>query len=141
SELEMLLEKIRYLSRGADMVFFAGSLPRGVEESIYASAIHELNRRGVQTALDSEGEPLRLGLEAEPFLVSPNQGEAEAIVGQEFYEQQDFAYALEHIAELGARNVLITNETGCFARLRDGRKTKRYRALAPQVEPVSTVGS
>src|SRR5581483_6816585 len=27
------------------------------------------------------------------------------------------------------------------ARLRDGRKVRRYRALAPQVEPVSTVGS
>ena len=87
--------------------------------------------------LDTEGEPLRLGLEAEPFLVSPNQREAEALVGQEFYEQQDFALALEHIAELGARNVLITNESGCFARLREGRKTRRYRARAPQVEPVS----
>ena len=91
--------------------------------------------------LDSEGEPLRLGLEAEPFLVSPNQREAEALVGQEFYERQDFALALEHIAELGARNVLITNEGGCFARLREGRKTRRYRAVAPQVEPVSSVGS
>ena len=91
--------------------------------------------------LDAEGEPLRLGLEAEPFLVSPNQREAEALVGQEFYEQQDFAYALEHIAELGARNVLITNESGCFARLREGRKTRRFRVLAPQVEPVSAVGA
>ena len=81
--------------------------------------------------LDAEGEPLRLGLEAEPFLVSPNQREAEALVGQEFYERQDFALALEHIAELGARNVLITNESGCFARLREGRKTRRYRAVAP----------
>ena len=103
--------------------------------------IRELNRRQVLTVLDSEGEPLRLGLEAEPFLVSPNQREAEALVGQEFYERQDFALALEHIAELGARNVLITNESGCFARLREGRKTRRYRAVAPQVEPVSAVGS
>ena len=30
-ELEMLREKLRYLSRGADVVVFAGSLPRGVE--------------------------------------------------------------------------------------------------------------
>jgi len=100
-----------------------------------------LRLRQVPTVLDSEGEPLRLGLEAEPFLVSPNQREAEALVGQEFYERQDFALALEHIAELGARNVLITNESGCFARLREGRKTRRYRAVAPQVEAVSSVGS
>jgi len=140
-ELDMLLDKLRYLSSGAAFVVLAGSLPRGVDAGFYGEVIRELNRRQVPTVLDSEGEPLRLGLEAEPFLVSPNQREAEALVGQEFYEQQDFAYALEYIAELGARNVLITNETGCYARLRDGRKVRRYRALAPQVEPVSTVGS
>src|SRR5581483_8607710 len=132
---------LRYLSSGAAFVVLAGSLPRGVDAGFYGEVVRELNRRQVATVLDSEGEPLRLGLEAEPFLVSPNQREAEALVGQEFYEQQDFAYALEYIAELGARNVLITNETGCFARLRDGRKVRRYRALAPQVEPASTVGS
>jgi 1-phosphofructokinase/tagatose 6-phosphate kinase len=140
-ELEMLLEKVRYLSRGADFVVLAGSLPRGVDPGLYGELVRELNRRQVQTVLDSEGEPLRLGLEAEPFLVSPNQREAEALVGQEFYELQDFALALEHIAELGARNVLITNESGCFALFREGRTTRRYRALAPQVEPVSTVGA
>ena len=37
--------------------------------------------------------------------------------------------------------MLITNESGCFARLRDGRETHRFRVLAPQVEPVSAVGS
>jgi 1-phosphofructokinase family hexose kinase len=140
-ELETLIEKLHYLSRGADFVVIAGSLPRGVDADFYAELIRELNRRQVLSVLDSEGEPLRLGIESEPFLVSPNQREAEALVGQEFYEQQDFAFALERIAELGARNVLITNESGCFARLRDGRKTHRYRALAPHVEPVSGVGA
>ena len=140
-ELEMLVEKLRYLSRGADFVVLAGSLPRGVAPDFYSELIRDLNRRQVLTVLDSEGEPLRLGLEAEPFLVSPNQREAEALVGQEFYEQQDFAYALEHIAELGARNVLITDESGCFARLKEGRKTRRYRVIAPHVEAVSAVGA
>ena len=55
-ELEMLLEKLVYLSRGADYVVFAGSLPRGIEDGFYAEAIRELNRRGVLTVLDSEGE-------------------------------------------------------------------------------------
>src|SRR5258705_7644585 len=140
-ELEMLREKLHYLSRGADFVVLSGSLPRGVDRGFYGELTRELNRSQVLTVLDSEGEPLRLGLRAEPFLVSPNQREAEALVGQEFYEQQDFALALEHIAELGARNVLITNESGCFARLREGRKTRRYRAVAPQIEVVSSVGS
>ena len=84
--------------------------PRGVEDDFYAEAIRDLNRRGVQTVLDSEGEPLRLGTGAEPFLVSPNQREAESLVGQEFHDDQDFIVALDSIAELSARNVLITQE-------------------------------
>jgi 1-phosphofructokinase family hexose kinase len=140
-ELEMLLEKVSYLSRGADFVVLAGSLPRGVDEGFYGELIRDLNRRQVSTVLDSDGEPLRLGLEAEPFIVTPNQLEAEALVGQEFYELQDFALALEHIAELGARNIVVTNEGGCFARLREGRKVRRYRAVAPQVEAISAVGA
>jgi 1-phosphofructokinase family hexose kinase len=141
-ELEILLEKLHYLSRGAELVVFAGSLPRDVEEDFYAEAIRELNRRGVQSALDSEGEPLRLGLDAEPFLVSPNQPEAEAIVGQELHEEQDFVLALDQLADLGARNVLLTHDEGCFALVREPRgPAKRYRAVAPEVEVASTVGA
>ncbi len=140
-ELDTLLEKLRYLSRGADFVVLAGSLPRKVQTSFYAEAIRELSRRDVRVVLDSEGEPLGLGVEAAPYLVSPNQREAEQLVGQELEDDDDFVMALDAIAEMGPRNVLITLENGCFALLRIGRKTKRFRAFAPHVEPVSGVGS
>jgi 1-phosphofructokinase family hexose kinase len=143
-ELEILREKIDYLSRGAEMVVFAGSLPRGVDEAFYADAIRELNRRGVSTVLDTEGEPLRLGIEAEPELAAPNQPEAEALVGQEFSDDEDFVLALDTIAEMGARNVLVTHDRGAFARLRREKergKPMRFRAEAPAVEVVSPVGA
>ncbi len=141
AELEMLTEKLHYLARGADFVVLSGSLPRKVPESFYADAIRDLSRRDVRVVLDSEGEPLRIGVEAGPFLVCPNQREAEQLVGQELEDDDDFLMALDVIAEMGARNVVITLENGCFARLRHGRKTRRIRALAPYVEPVSGVGS
>jgi 1-phosphofructokinase family hexose kinase len=140
-ELEILLEKLHYLSRGAEAVVFAGSLPRGVGADFYGEAIRDLARRGVRCVLDSEGEPLRLGVEAEPFLVSPNQQETEALVGQELYEQDDFVMALDTVAELGARSVLVSQETGCYALLREKRKPERLYAEAPKVEPVSVVGA
>jgi 1-phosphofructokinase family hexose kinase len=140
-ELATLFEKIRYLSQGAQLVVFAGSLPRGVDEGFYTEAIHDLARRQVPAVLDCEGEPLRLGVEAEPFLVSANQREAEALVGQEFHDDEDFELGLARIAELGARNVIVTTEHGCVAHLREGRQTIRLRAVAPRVEPVSAVGS
>ena len=140
-ELDVLREKIRYLSGSAEYVVLAGSLPRGVHTGFYGEVIRDLNRRGVQTVLDSEGEPLRLGVEAEPTLVSPNDREAEALVGQEFTEEEDFVSALDLVAEMGARNVLISQTTGCYALLREERSRRHLRASAPQVEVVSGVGS
>jgi 1-phosphofructokinase/tagatose 6-phosphate kinase len=140
-ELVMLLEKISYLARGADMVVFAGTLPRGVEDSFYAEAIRDLNRRNVPAVLDSEGPPLRLGVEAEAFLVTPNQREAEGLVGQEFGDDEDYTMALDRIADMGARNVLITSDTRSFGLFRVDRKRTSFRADAPRVEPVSAVGS
>jgi 1-phosphofructokinase/tagatose 6-phosphate kinase len=141
TELEMLLEKVRYLSRSAEAVVFAGSLPRGVADDFYADAVRELTRRGARVALDTEGEPLRRGLEAEPWLVSPNQHEAEQLVGQELFDDEDFLMALDTIAEMGARNVHITLENGCFALVREERQVRRYRAVTPLLEPVSVVGA
>jgi 1-phosphofructokinase family hexose kinase len=140
-ELELLKEKLQYLTRGAAAVVFAGTLPRAVEPSFYADLIRDLNRRGIDTVLDSEGEPLRLGTEAEPFLVSPNQREAEGLVGQEFHEREDFLMALDAVAEIGARNVLLTEETGCFALFHEDRRARRFHAFAPRLEAVSPVGS
>jgi len=140
-ELEMLLDKLRYLSRVASFVVFSGSLPRGVEDDFYAEAIRELNRRGVQCVLDCEGEPLRVGVDAEPFLVSPNQREAESLVGQEFSDEEDFVMALDAIADLGARNVLITQETSCFALFREDRQVRRFRASVARIDPIASVGA
>jgi 1-phosphofructokinase family hexose kinase len=140
-ELEVLREKLHYLAQGADFVVFAGSLPRGVEETFYADAIRDLNRRSVPVVLDTEGEPLRLGTEAEPYLISPNQREAEHVVGQELDDEEDFLMALDAIAELGARNVHITHESGCFGLFREDRQVRRYRAVAPLLEAISVVGA
>jgi 1-phosphofructokinase family hexose kinase len=140
-ELEMLLDKLRYLARVASFVVFCGSLPRDVEADFYAEAIRDLNRRGVQCVLDTEGEPLRVGVDAEPFLVSPNQREAESLVGQEFSEPDDFVMALDAIADLGARNVLITQETSCFGLFHEERSPRRFRASVPRVEPLASAGA
>jgi 1-phosphofructokinase/tagatose 6-phosphate kinase len=140
-ELGILREKLRYLAGAADIVVFSGSLPREVDVGFYAEAIRDLNRRGVRTVLDTEGQPLQLGVEAEPWLVSPNQREAESLVGQEFSDDDDFLLALDAVAERGARNVLITQETGVFARLREERRARRLHVTAPRLDATSAVGS
>lgn len=140
-ELAILRDKLAYLSRGAEFIVFSGSLPRGVDDDFYLEAIRDANRRGVPTVLDSEGEPLRRGIEGEPYLVSPNVREAEQLVGHEFSSDEDLVAALDEIAGLGARNVIITAETGCHALFREDRSEVRLQAVAPHLEPISKVGA
>jgi len=140
-ELAILRDKLAYLTRGAEFVVFSGSLPRGVADEFYLDAIREANRRGVPTVLDAEGEPLRLGVEGEPYLVSPNVREAEQLVGHEFSGEEDLAAGLDAIADLGARNVLLTHPGGAYALVHEDRTDHRLEAVAPQLEPVSKIGS
>ena len=140
-ELAILRDKLAYLCRSAEFVVFSGSLPRGVDDGFYEEAIRETNRRGVPTVLDSEGEPLRRGLEGEPYLVTPNLREAEQLVGHEFGGDDDLVTALDEIAGLGARNVIITREDGCDALFREDRSELRVDASVPRLEPISKVGS
>ena len=44
AELDVLLDKIRYLSKGADVFVLAGSLPRDVPSDFYERLLRELRR-------------------------------------------------------------------------------------------------
>jgi 1-phosphofructokinase/tagatose 6-phosphate kinase len=140
AELELFVDKLLYLAKGAEVCVFSGSLPRGVESDVYARLIAELRKLGVMTVLDSEGDALVLGTRAEPTVVSPNELEAEELVGHEFSDDEDRLTGLHEIAELGAREVVMTSPSGCLALLGEGER-HIYRAALDQLEPVSKVGS
>ncbi|MGD9570265.1 MAG: 1-phosphofructokinase family hexose kinase [Thermoleophilia bacterium] len=144
AELDVLLDKIRYLSKGADIFVLAGSLPRDVPHDFYESLLRELRRHDIITAVDTSGPALRAALQAEPGVVSPNVREAEEIVGHEFADEDDMAAAVETLTHMGAETAIIHHEDGCVARVRteQGKRGRTYRARLPRRQDVvSTVGS
>lgn len=140
-ELDALADRLEYVCRDAYAVVLAGSLPRDVSEDWYSDVIKRLRRSGTHLILDTDGEPLRQGISAEPYLIAPNQREAEDLVGHEFGSETDVIDALDEIADMGPRNVLITTETGVAALLREGGQTRRFQVQAPRVDVLSTVGA
>jgi 1-phosphofructokinase family hexose kinase len=139
-ELELFREKLLYLAKGASMCVFAGSLPRGVEPDLYAELIREVKRLGVLTLVDTEGEALRLAMRAEPDLVSPNELEAEELVGQEFNDDDDRGQALVEIRRLGAGEAIMTVRDGCYAEVIE-EGPMLYRVSVPEQEARSRIGS
>ncbi|MDQ5808175.1 MAG: 1-phosphofructokinase family hexose kinase [Actinomycetota bacterium] len=141
-ELELFREKLVYLARGAAIVVLAGSLPRGVEADAYAELIRELKRVDVDVIVDTEGEPLRHAVRAEPTVISPNVIEAEELVGHEFNDEQDMISAVREMGTLGTKQAVMTTPDGCFACLpaADGAPTLLRARIEPR-EPVATVGS
>ena len=126
-ELELFREKLLYLAQGASICVFAGSLPRGVEQDVYYSLIREVRRLGVTTMIDTDGEPLRLAIRAEPDLVSPNELEAEELVGHEFNDADDRAQAVVEMTRLGAREAIMTVSDGCYARVLENGTPRLHR--------------
>ena len=140
-ELELFRDKLTYLARGAAMVVFAGSLPRGVDADVYASLIRDLERSEVLTVVDTDGEPLRHAVRAEPDVVSPNAVEAEELVGHEFTGETDRALAVAEMAALGPREVILTLPDGCVAQVLVEGQRRLKRAYVEPREPIAKRGS
>jgi 1-phosphofructokinase family hexose kinase len=140
AELDMFREKLIYLAKGASVCVFAGSLPRGVEPDLYCDLIRDVKRLGVLTLVDAEGEPLRLAMRAEPDVVSPNELEAEELVGQEFNDDEDRGQALVEMTRLGAGESIMTVRDGCYAEVIEEGPTL-YRVSVPEQEARSRIGS
>lgn len=141
AEVERYIDRVLYLARGASFCVIAGSLPPGAPIEVYPRLIEGLRQLDVPVLLDTDGEPMRAGLRAEPALVAPNLIEAEEAVGFEFGDQGDFAMGLRSLIEMGAEEAVITTPAGCVAFAGDHGERRGYEASIEALEPISPVGA
>jgi len=140
-EVELFCDKLLYLARGAQICVFAGSLPRGVEPDLYYDLIRMVAKAGITTVVDTDGEPLRHAVRAEPHVISPNILEAEELVGHEFNDDEDMVIAVREMRGLGAREAIMTTPDGCFATVLEDGEPTLYRVRIEPRETVATVGA
>ena len=116
------------------------------DADVYARLIRDLKRQGVITIVDTDGDPLRRSVRAEPDVISPNELEAEELVGHEFNDDEDRLLAVTEMCQLGAREAIMTMPDGVFARTGPqdaGGDPCLYRVRMGEgtIEPRATVGS
>jgi 1-phosphofructokinase/tagatose 6-phosphate kinase len=140
-EVAAFVKRIKYLAEGARICVLAGTLPPGAGEDLYARLVKDLRQRGVTVVLDAEGEPMLEGLRAGVSVVTPNEREAEELVGQEFADRGDLVHGLAELVRLGAGEAVITRANGCVAVVGEGQERRFVEVRTEPLEAVSSVGS
>ena len=110
-EVERLLATCRDIFAETDrgtQVALSGSLPPGAPADLYAKLIRMAHLYGCRVLLDTSGEPLRLGLQAEPDFVKPNRDEASDFAGFPIPDVQAAAEAAQRFFEAHAQSVAIS---------------------------------
>jgi len=137
-EFDELFVKARKAAHGSSMVIFGGSVPPGAPTDVYRRLVTIVREAGARAILDSDGEPMRLGIEAAPFMIKPNRDEVQRLIGVEVTSADDAARALKSLRELGIQLVVISmGADGAVA----GSDEGIWHAAPPRVKPVSTIGS
>jgi 1-phosphofructokinase family hexose kinase len=136
--LDELVKKVASLAGAGDWWVLAGSLPPGVPESIYADLIAIIQDQGGKVILDTSGNPLALGCQAQPFLVKPNAYEAAMLTGLPVENSDQIALAGQAVRASGPANVVISlGKDGAMLLTEAGR----WLAKAPRIEERNPIGA
>ncbi|MDF2592783.1 MAG: pfkB [Clostridia bacterium] len=94
--IEKLSQKLSEGMHKDDVLVLTGSTPQGVDKDIYKLWIEAAKAVGIRCVLDADGELLKNGIEAGPYLIKPNIHELESL-----YETQ--TSSMDEIIELAKR--------------------------------------
>ncbi len=122
----------------SDFLVLTGSLPPGCPADFYRTLARSAAGAGCRVILDADGERLRLGLEAKPFLIKPNRYELELLAGRKLDTDAALLGAALDCVRLGV-GVVAVSLGGDGALITDGKRALRTPGL--RVEVRSTVAA
>jgi 1-phosphofructokinase family hexose kinase len=138
AEVDRLEKAVQKHLEGASWLLLSGSLPPGVPSDFYARLIGMARRKHVKTLLDTDGDPLREGIEASPTVVSPNQGEAERLLNRALVTRNHFLDAVARIRAMGPETVALSlGSRGAVGAIEGAI----IEAIPPRVEVLCPIGS
>jgi 1-phosphofructokinase family hexose kinase len=138
SEVKSVEEAVSEALKDASWLCLCGSLPPGVPSSFYGKLIAMARKKKVKTLLDADRDPLREGIEQQPTVVTPNQQEAERLLGRTLLTRAHHLEAATQIRAMGAESVVLSlgsrGAIGAFAK-------GLIEALPPRVDAVCPIGA
>ncbi|MFQ5957572.1 MAG: 1-phosphofructokinase [Candidatus Brocadiales bacterium] len=137
-DVAAIYNKLSSLSPPPSFVVMSGSLPRGITPNIYAQLIKVVKEQGGKAVLDADDEPLRLGIEEEPFLIKPNVHELSRLVGKDLKGIGDIVAEAKGLNKRGIEVVVVTmGPRGLIVVSGD----ISLHCKTPDVKVISTIGA
>ena len=138
SELASVERVVRQTLKHAKWLMLCGSIPPGVPSSFYARLIAMAREKKVKTLLHADRESLHEGIEAHPTVVTPNQQEAERLLGRPLLTRTQYLDAAQQIRSMGAESVALSlGSRGAVGAFNGGL----VEAMAPRIDAVSPIGA
>lgn len=137
-EVQAVRELVEARLKKASWLMLCGSLQPGVPTAIYADLIELAKKHHVKTLLDADGDALLRALEAKPTVITPNQPEAERLLGRAILTRTQSLEAVRRLHDMGPDTAILSmGSRGALACNNDGT----WEALPPRVEALSPIGA
>ncbi len=137
-ELERFEQTLFRLAETHDYFVLAGSLPGGVSAEQCAAWIEKLHQLGKKVLFDSSKTALRAGIEAQPWLIKPNDEELSDLIGDHLSTSEQCQSAAQTLSDKGIANIVVSMGSDGVMWLNQGQW---LHAKPPRMNVVSTVGA
>ena len=138
AELSDMEEKLLPEIGTDTVIVLAGSIPAGTDKYAVLKRLMRFHSLGAKIAVDSKSFDLSDIIPLSPYLIKPNEHEAEMLTGIEVTGFESAIKAAAAIRDMGVESVLLSmGAAGAVLASPEGV----YVANAPRVSPKSTVGA
>ena len=136
--LSKMIDMVVGHAENSDYLVLSGSVPPGCPQDYYRTLINAVEGLGCRCILDADGDRLKYGLEARPFMIKPNRYELEMMTGTRLDSIDALKAAALHYIDQGVEVVAVSLGSG-GALITNGDET--LYAPRRNIEVMGTVGA
>ncbi len=137
-EIDKFLRKLLSVRPKPFLWALGGSLSHKMKDSTYRKFILALQKKGTHCILDADNEALRLGIEAKPFMIKPNEHEMQRLMGRPLGTVKEYLAAAKTVVKRGVKIVIVSlgKKGALFV-----TEKEAFHVLTPRVVVKSKVGA
>lgn len=138
TKIQELKETIFSDLKENDILTLSGSIPQGVDVSIYAEIIKTAKGKNIKTILDADGKLFEKGVKAGPTLIKPNKHELSMYFNKELESLEEMIKVSQSFFDYGIEMIMLSlGEKGAVFLNKD----KIIKVKPLKVDIKSTVGA